>query len=431
MPRQGELIDVIGTNVGVSIGNAPESPFGAVRIAVELGLPATGAGILGASFILGTSKLGGLAWYDITSRWLGCQITEGSDDDNMQVGTMSIDLMNLSPAGVQDLSPWSSAFPNGAKLYAAPGTLVRISLSISGTWTPLFTAVVETWSVVKQALNQFSTVQITASETISALGGNDGSAAPASGGAGETTITRCKRLLDAASWQFGFQVNGVDYSTVIGGGTDTITHQATDLTSNRLAELDLTARSRPDTSGGQTGSWRFMSDRYGHAWLGLPAPDHLTLAESGSKISADTLQTATDNDLVLNTVTIGTIAGDTTTYTNQLSIAVRNGEWSASLNGFNAVAGTNYDPVGNELLTIGDVTTRPIQFEVDAKNCWDLRRMKPWVTIDLTTADGLIFTGYRVSKIIQTLRALPPNDLQWTATVSLRPTALSTITYPP
>lgn len=427
MPRQGELIDVIGTNPGQTLLASPDGPL---KIAVELGLPATGAGILGAPFILGTSLLGGLAWYDITSRWLGCQITEGSDDDNLQVGTINVDLLNLNAVGKQDLSPWSSTFPNGAKLYAAPGTLIRVSLSINSVWAPLFTGIVETWAVVKQALNQFSTVQVTASETLSALGGNDGVGVTA-GGAGESTITRCKRLLDAASWQFGFYVNGSDYTASIGGGTDTITHQDTDLSSNRLSELDLTARSHPDTTGAQVGSWRFMSDRYGHAWLGLPAPDHLTLAESASKISADSLKIATDNDLVLNVVTLGTAAGDSTTYTNQLSIAVRNGEFSAALTGFNATAGTNFDPVANELLTIGDVTTRPVQFDVDAKNCWDLHRMQPWVTIDLTTADGLIFTGYRISKIVQNLRPLGGGDLAWTATVSLRPTALSTITYPP
>lgn len=417
--------DVLVTQTSTHLRTLTGAPIDS--IAIEIAIPATGAGLLGA-FILGVSKLGSLAWYDLTERWQGCDITEGSDEGALAVGEMTITFDNQDGT----LSPWSTNFPNGANLYAGPGTLIRVVAKSAGTFFALATMRVEKWVVDTDGLSSVKTVTITAVETMAVLGSTNDLPLLAPVGAGESTPDRMARLLAAAKWQFGVSAEA-DMSTGV-------THQATDQSANRLGELDLTAHSRPDATGVTAQAWRFFTDRFGQAWWGAPgkrndippfstAGTPITLTEAND-IDGDTLRGTNDEDLRLNIVTLGAAnGGATTTYTNGLSVG-RNGYAADVFTDYNCVDGTVLDPIANEFLSIGDITLRPATFDVDAVNYPAIARLAPWVGINLTTVDGVVFSNYRVAKVTHHLMPLGEKGLRWTANVTMRPTASTGTEYP-
>jgi hypothetical protein len=209
------------------------------------------------------------AWNDITADIRGMEWERGAQEPfgRPMVGTMS-----LTIDATQDTSynPWTNAS------LTRPGTLMRAGL-ISDTdtsdldgWIPLWAGLVDTWSPTyvdphydpTETLFADKFVDVTLVETISELAQVDENALGGVVGSGEKIEARIDRLLTAATWRYGMAESvwgdvGVelDGSGATGVRTEpTITLQSTDMSSNRISEIYLSADStdthvRSDVTG--------------------------------------------------------------------------------------------------------------------------------------------------------------------------------------
>lgn len=376
-------------------------------ISVELGLPSAGGAVLG-DFILGTDVLTGLEWYDVTGRWTGADVDLGSSDGSANVGTFTVTLADA--AG--DLTPWSSTFPRDGRVYAAPGTLVRITSELDGSARPIVTGVVESWTIRRSAIAGDAEVVIDAVETTSLLARINDPALAAGVGAGDTTPARIARLLEAAHWPFGTDLPAMASPT----------HQATVMAQDRLSECYLTA-----TGAGLT----FRSDRYGRATLvpELLATDPVDATE-GEFITADTLDLANDDELVLNAVTLARSGGTETTWTNDVSIG-RHGRRTGGRSDLTLDADAYLATLAAAELARGAVTLRPASFQFEADRAPVIAHTLDLATdVNLTTDVGVQFDHFRVIGLRHQLAPRGATGLAWTLTVNLAPSSTSSVTLP-
>jgi hypothetical protein len=395
-----ELVDSVGDNLTPLRDLAGHSR----AIAVEVALPVS---TIGPTFIVGVTKLGGKTWYPVTGRWTGASIDRGSADGAANVGTATITLDNSDGT----MSPWSTTFPYGARANAAPGTLVRITFALDGDAVPIITARVESWTVVKDGVGAAVEVQIVAVETTALLAGINETPIAAVG-AGDTTAARITRLLDAAGWPYG--------SDLTDPGADDYTHQATTMTGDRLNECYLTA-----TSAGLV----FRADKWGHAAL-CPYLGNFVIDENeASFITADTLEVANDDDLLVNSLTLGIAGSAAVLFEDALTIARQRGRRSGGRTDLNVVAGTDLTPLAR-----GSITLRPTSFEFDAGGSAAALPVAHGLDLaadaSLLTVDGVQFDHFAVSAIHHELAPVGADDLAWTITVSLAPSSTSTVTLP-
>lgn len=401
----GTLADLI-TQTGSNPTWLRNDTFGNARaISVELALPQDGGSILG-EMILGSSVLSGLDWYPVTGRWTGASFDRGDPSSDLpQVGVMQLTLDNSDGM----LSPWTGAFPRNASAYAGPGTLVRLSVfnGLLGQWYCLFTGLTESWNVTFDALRQLSEVDLTVVETTTILGQINDNALPGVVGGGEYTVSRVQRLLDASGWQFG----------LVGYGGNTTTHQSTDMASNRLAELYLTADSG---AYGTTQRMRFRADRTGAAYLGPETRSSWTL-HAGRYVTEGTLQINNDGTLILNAVSLAVAGGSSTTYERSASIG-RYGRHSTQRYDLNATVGTDLTTIASSMLNKGAVTLRPTSFELDStRDPYAPSYLDLSIGVTVVDADGNTFSGFRVAALHVDIRPLGADDVDWTTTVSLLP----------
>lgn len=405
-----DLLPIVGESMTtVKVNNGATTRY----FAVEIGLPTFGGSVLG-TFILGTSVLSGLSWYPVTGRWTGVSIDRGSSDDSANVGTMTLTLENSDGA----MSPWSTTFPNGARGYAAPGTLVRVSYGFSpgaGTVLPVFTGVVESWTVSTDPISGVSEVTIVAVETVSQLAGINDLALVAPVGSGETTTQRIQRLLDAAGWPYGLAVD----ATVTNQA-----HQSTLMAQDRLSECYLTA-----TSAGAI----FRSDRFGRAFLiGERSASGFTQTESAFA-DAGTLVLANDDDLIVNVLNLANTGGTVQAFTNDVSIG-RHGRRTGGRSDLNLTPpSADLTFIASPELARSTFTFRPVAFDFDATSypgyslVYDMDLQQG---VTLTTIQGVVFTNFRVVGLHHEIAPCAESGLTWTVTVSIAPSSTSTVTLP-
>ena len=217
----------------------------------------------------GTSVWSTLTWVDVTDSVRGMTWTRGSDEvfGRPRVGNIALTLEDRTG----DYDPWTA----DAGTFYAPGTIMRAGLisptgitdAVYGvhTWIPQWTGIVEMWApqiVAAQLDGQGAAdryVEVYLSETLRDLAQTDELPVSPTQGAGESSLARFSRLLDAAEWRYGLLVAA---QNVLPGG---YALQATDMGDNRLAELYLTADSC-DT--------QFRTLRDGRA--GVTAPEYAT-----------------------------------------------------------------------------------------------------------------------------------------------------------
>jgi hypothetical protein len=217
----------------------------------------------------GTSVWSTLTWVDVTDSVRGMTWTRGSDEvfGRPRVGNIALTLEDRTG----DFDPWTA----DAGTFYAPGTIMRAGLisptgindAVYGlrTWIPQWTGIVEMWApeiVAAQLDGQGAAdryVEVYLSETLRDLAQTDELPVSPTQGAGENSLARFPRLLDAAQWRYGLLVAA---QNVLAGGYPL---QATDLANNRLAELYLTA----DSCDSQ-----FRTLRDGRA--GVTAPEYAT-----------------------------------------------------------------------------------------------------------------------------------------------------------
>lgn len=298
------------------------------------------AGSLLGTFVLGSSKLGGPRWRDITGDIQGMSIDRGGEPAGRPIaGEITIRLHN--PTGTW--SPWVNPF-------YAPGTLLRIVIGNGVVTKPQFTGLVHSWNEAGVGLDAYEWIDIVAWEPQFLLAGIDDNALAVAVGAGETLTQRIDRLLAKAAWQF-------DRSIV---STLTATYQATDHAQDVASEMYRVVDSVEVTVwSGKDGRLRFRERRLGNggAW---------TLAHQDK--NPESLITANDDDRILASVDLARVGGSSVTYTNT-GIAGRYQRRTSQRTDLVTVAepaNADLARVAAGMLARGRQTYRPQQFEVQS-----------------------------------------------------------------
>jgi len=226
------------------------------RLVVEALLPADGPSIWGVGK-WGDAQWNVLAWEDLTPWVRGLEWARGSDEPygRPRVGDLTVTLDSSDDRW----SPWNPAPPLGGPAYFAPGTIVRVGVRSASDprcsgWLPQITAIVDTWGQTYVGLGADRFVDLTAVETLRDLATIDDHALGGVVGGGENPVERITRLLDAAEWKYGLNVEAQHLLVTPGS----YPLQSTDMSSNRLAECYLT---------GDSCDTQFRTDRTGAALL--------------------------------------------------------------------------------------------------------------------------------------------------------------------
>lgn len=220
---------------GVLIG------LGDWKLSVEALLPTDSAGLWNSG-VWGTDVWQEAEWVDLTDYVRGLSWTRGTDAPygRPRVGDLTVTLNSDGDRW----SPWNTSPPVGSAAYFAPGTIVRVGIrsntdTRASGWIPQITAIVDTWSptYLSGGLGRF--VDFTAVETLRDLAGIDDNALGGLEGAGETAVDRIERLLSAAGWQYGLNVEAQHLLA----SPSSYLMVGTDMAQNRLAECYLVADS--------------------------------------------------------------------------------------------------------------------------------------------------------------------------------------------
>lgn len=268
------------------------------RFALEM-IIASGGGRVGKSKV-GTSRVSGYEWWDVTPDFIGVEWTRGTSPTGQGFPRANVGVLNLQlQNGDNFYSPWNQSIgtvTDGANVITAtmfrewfPGAVIRAvffkttsatSYSTNGTgvtsitrtdWQPVFTGLVEAWE--ESILYGRNIVQVTAVETMSLLAAITKPAQSAVG-AGDTLSQRIVRLMTDAGWQFGvtdagYYGSGTNYNDLAG-----YTLQATTMAANRLAEAVLSGESILNT--------QILSDVDGSLRIGVPTGVSYTNIANGS-----------------------------------------------------------------------------------------------------------------------------------------------------
>lgn len=220
---------------GVQIADSPTT--GVWLLVVEILEPAADAAVWGAA-VWNTEEWGDDGdWRDISSSCTGIEWTDGTQSPVDRYRTATGLLTIAAPEG--ELGPFSSL----TAPFFGEGTPLRIGLinlaspGVVGLWIPLFTGSVEsiTDPIEGDALGQHTQLGVRIIGAAADLAAVTAPAVPAEG-AGEALIDRLTRLVTATGWRWPISVATIPAIT-------TPTFEATTLTGNRLAEINLTADS--------------------------------------------------------------------------------------------------------------------------------------------------------------------------------------------
>ena len=298
----------------------------------------------------------GLHWHDMSAFVRGVSWARGATSvgSRPEVGVMEVTLDNR---GFR-FSPWNAVSSwNGSVTHAqngtidpsyfGPGSIMRLATySQSGqinpisdpdnrdassklSWVPVFAGVVSSWTDQTIAGGADSFVTVTVEESLTALAQSKFPAVAAVGD-GDSPLERIGRLLDVTGWRFGPVIDR--YLEPLPAVE--LELQATELKENRIAECYLTADSvgavfRSDRSGLPT-----LYNRYGpQSPVGVrQGPDAAAivgLASSGAlswdgeltvPYVADSVQSKNDDEIIVNTITLGNVDGETVTVSDADSI---------------------------------------------------------------------------------------------------------------
>ena len=202
---------------------------------------------IGASLLGGATVLGGQfgkTWVDV-SPWIvrgSVTSTRGSQRSQgafwrAEAGGASFTLDNNDGSDQFNPLNLSGPYVSAGVSQCRPGVPVRISVDTGASSVPVFFGFVNTWTPNLSA-DVWSTVTVSAVDTIDRLQNTDLDALFAADYAGDTASTRIGRLLDRASWD----VNARSLSTNTTGST----MQATAMAQPVWTEVLLTA----DSDGG-------------------------------------------------------------------------------------------------------------------------------------------------------------------------------------
>ena len=305
----------------------------------------------------GTARWPALAWNDLSSYMRGVSWARGATSvgTRPEVGLMEVTLDNrdflFSPWNA--VSSWNETVvtdPAGNVIpsYFAPGTVIRLAVySPSGqldpitdpdtldpssrrSWVSLFCGLVSSWTDQTISRGADSLVSITAEETLSSVA-QIIVPAVAPVGAGDSPLERITRLLEEGLWKYG---------PVIDRYLDPLPPvdlelQETTLAANRITDCYLTADSvgavvRSDRSGLPTIYNRYSSLSVTGIRDGPDASNIVCLAAAGSLVGsslvvpyvADSVNTQNDDEIIINTVTLGNKGGSVRTGSDARSIAL-------------------------------------------------------------------------------------------------------------
>lgn len=406
------------------------------NLSVEVIMPSDVNSLLGEDFILGTSVLAELGWYDLTDRMRGIQIERGGTaGDRFDPGTCTIEFDNEDTR----LSFWTSndAFLSTKNPYLGVGAIIRVAACdiVGGFfWSPMFTGIVEQWDDTTEAIGTTRTLTVTLVETISVLAQTDDNALEVAVGDGETPDDRIVRLADAANWQFP-KDNDLWLATSV--------CQETNMSQNRLTELYLTA----DSVGGvlysgrggglvaehrNTGASAHTAGDYSIV-IGTPGTLTNSVTHTDVFISEDDFVTVNNDDLLISKVGLARVGGSVVEYENTY-LSSRYQKRSYTRNDFiTKDPGSDSDlrAVADSILNRSMLTYRPDSYTVDGKS--SVNALNHILRLDLNTQLQSIVNWSTNVQFIDfdivgyTTRIAPMNDdaLDMTAEVRLAPSEVS------
>lgn len=181
-----------------------------------------------------------LGWQSVNDYLRGMEWNRGAEQPNgvPHVGEINLTLSNDAARNMDPVINYATT---------RPGTIMRAGItsatdSRNSGWVPLWTGIVESWTVVNVAPTAAGTVadafaQVRLNESLTSMARITKNTLASPVGSGDHLPGRVDRLLEAADWQFGLIEL---YGTV---GASTIVLQATDMSQNRLSELYIAADS--------------------------------------------------------------------------------------------------------------------------------------------------------------------------------------------
>lgn len=330
-----------------------------------------------------------LEWHDLSSYLRGASWSRGATSvgTRPEVGLAEFTLDNRGFL----FSPWNAVSswmgtvvrdPDGNVVpsYFGPGTIMRLAVySQSGqldpitdpdtldpssrrSWVSLFCGLVSSWSDATIARGADSFVTVSVEETLSSVA-QITVPAVAAVGANDAPLTRLTRLLEEGLWRFG---------PVIDRYLDPLPPvelqlQETTLSLNRITECYLTADSvgavvRSDRAGQPTIYNRYSSLSAQGVRAGPDAGSIAGLAAAGSlspgsmvvPYVADSVLTQNDDEIIINTVSLGNKGG-----------TVRTGSVSSSVDIYDPRSFQRSDLIGQsdellDLLIANELDTRAL-----------------------------------------------------------------------
>lgn len=327
-------MEPIAITDGVPLGIAGYPGY---RFVVQLAIVNSGS-LLGETFILGASVLGGPRWRDITGDIQGLTYGRGGMPAHRPIaGELALRLHNVADTW----APWTSPF-------YGPGSMLRVAIGNGTITKQQFCGQVQAWREASVGLDAYDWIDVTVWESMFLLAEvNDHALAGVVGG-GETLTQRIDRLLAKADWQFDRDI----------ASSTAATFQSTDLASDMATELYRTVDSVDATVWPAKDGKLKIRDRATGTGV------HWTLAHQDQ--NPDSLITNNDDERILSSVDLARIGGASVTYTNT-GLAGRYQRRSTSRTDLNTVAeagNADLERVGTGMLARARQTYRPVSFEV-------------------------------------------------------------------
>ena len=294
------------------------------RLIVEVGL---GVGSTSGPYLLlddtsagllDTGTLGpDLIWTDITSYVRGARISSPQRDRTISAynaGNLAILLRDTDARF--DPTNTSSPYYVGGVSTLTPNRPIRVSAIYNSITYPLWYGYVDRWEPSGNSRTNDQWTTVTATDGFKLLGRSNPTAGP-SVGSGELSGARVSRLLNSAGWSGSLRSITAGISPL----------QATNLSANTLSELHLTSASEQgalfiDASGVLT-----FADRYSQIVGPRSATSQATYSDAtGTGLPIVDATIATDDELLINQVSLSRVGGTAQTVSDPSSIAAYSGD---------------------------------------------------------------------------------------------------------